>query len=700
MAAVKVETSPGKPSRLNYQQCIFVEIEFETATITEIYFLATIVIDIVSSKMGLSSDGSGESRGLSSVMGFALVFGMVIAGSMVIVSVGAVSLSESQSVVSMESAVTAMNDVDATISSIRGHSGSQASIKLPDDGEYVNSGWIQIEITDSSGTVQNQTGKITLGKYAYERDGQEVAYQGGGVWRGDGENFVMVSPPDFEYAGGPNPTLSFPITSLEGVNATGRSYSIAANRSNNISADTLPRGPIDPGNEVQITVHSKYADGWARYLNKRADGDVTKTGSKTVKLTLTSPKTPSVVSGPISSTGSVGMDPESGMDYYDSTVGPYSASQGDGGLPTAIARGSFDPRADGSGDTFNSHVLTTGKVDITGSGDLTFAGDLISSSDDDSKMRAAVTVNGDFSTEGSLELSSNKRKVFQGDFYVGDESGDNLDIGPGTVGVQGDLHVAGSITGQPSNLNVAGQVHVGGSSGSISKDSSSPDSPLDPGISSIQHNANLISQKNNELSNPTNDNTAESGDISAIENGGCSPCELEAGDYYVDEIDLTKNEKIILDTSDGPIQLFVNGPTDVKEANLTINGSNGAEIYSNGEVDIHKDSEVVTRNPRQSASSLTWYLPPSETFRIKASTFTGLVDAPNADLKMKSGSADPVIYGGMIGNFDSITKDAQFHFDNALRSGGGSGGSGSSGSGANEIDYLRVTNPTVEVQEE
>ena len=700
MAAVKVETSPGKPPRQNYQHCFFAEIEFEPATITEIHLLATIVNDIVRSEMGLPWNDSEKSRGLSSVMGFALVFGMVIAGSMVIVSVGAVSLSESQSVVSMESAVTAMNDVDATISSIRGHSGSQASIKLPDDGEYVNSGWIQIEITDSSGTVQNQTRKITLGKYTYERDGQEVAYQGGGVWRGDGENFVMVSPPDFEYAGGPNPTLSFPITSLEGVNATGRSYSIAANRSNNISADTLPRGPIEPGNEVQITVRSKYADGWARYLNKRADGDVTKTGSKTVKLTLTSPKTPSVVSGPISSTGSVGMDPESGMDYYDSTVGPYSASQGDGGLPTAIARGSFDPRADGSGDTFNSHVLTTGKVDITGSGDLTFAGDLISSSDDDSKMRAAVTVNGDFSTEGGLELSSNKRKVFQGDFYVGDESGDNLDIGPGTVEVQGDLHVAGSITGRPSNLNVAGQVHVGGSSGSISKDSSSPDSPLDPGISSIQHNANLISQKNNELSNPTNDNTAESGDISTIENGGCSPCELEAGDYYVDEIDLTKNEKIILDTSDGPIQLFVNGPTDVKEANLTINGSNGAEIYSNGEVDIHKDSEVVTRNPRQSAASLTWYLPPSETFRIKASTFTGLVDAPNADLKMKSGSADPVIYGGMIGNFDSITKDAQFHFDNALRSGGGSGGSGSSGSGANEIDYLRVTNPTVEVQEE
>jgi len=692
--AVKVETSPGKPSRQNYQHCFFADIEFETTTITEIHLLATIVYDIVRSEMGLPWNDSEKSRGLSSVMGFALVFGMVIAGSMVIVSVGAVSLSESQSVVSMESAVTAMNDVDATISSIRGHSGSQASIKLPDDGEYVNSGWIQIEITDSSGTVQNQTGKITLGKYAYERDGQEVAYQGGGVWRGDGENFVMVSPPDFEYAGGPNPTLSFPITSLEGTNAKGSSYTVSANRSNNLSAGAVPQAPVGPGHTVEMTIRSEYAGAWGAFLRENSDGDLTVIDDETVQLQLKSPKQPAAAKGavatsPISSNFRFSNHVD--IDYYDSRDGPYVSSEGNGDLPTTVIRGSYQPENHALED---SHYMIQGEAIIEKNNNPAseYKGDILVGGTGGSTVRGKVEIEGEFHTQGDLFVEGAGRTiVFHDNVYVG---GDITQMK--NVEVKGDIHVQGEIQNPTNKVTIQGDVQVGGSS-AISKDGSSPTAPTDPNIGSITTSDNLIAQQEMALST-NNDNADESSDIQDIENGNCNPCRLESGEYLLSEIDMWGGNKLILDTSGGPIDIVVDGKTRLRDAELSVTGPNQAEIYSDGSVDIRKDSKVMTSGPLQDSTLLTWHAPSDESVTLRASKFTGLFDAPGADFTLEASGPDSLeVYGAIIGKLSSVPNHGEIHFDQALRASGGT--SGTSGSSGNEIDFLRISNPTVDVRE-
>ncbi|MFC7194689.1 hypothetical protein ACFQL4_08535 [Halosimplex aquaticum] len=52
---------------------------------------------------------------------------------------------------------------------------------------------------DETKTLTN----VTLGAVRYENGDHDIAYQGGGVWKGTEAGTTMLSPPEFHFRGRP-----------------------------------------------------------------------------------------------------------------------------------------------------------------------------------------------------------------------------------------------------------------------------------------------------------------------------------------------------------------------------------------------------------------------------------------------------------------------------------------------------------------
>jgi hypothetical protein len=130
----------------------------------------------------------------------------------------------------------------------------------------------------STETIVNST----FGSVYYENGDTRIAYQGGGVWRGAGNESRMLSPPEFHYRGS---TLTFPIISVNGSGGAAgrtsagiaverRSTRVFPNASKPDYGNASYQNPIDTGN-VTVTVHSDHYVAWANYFEDRTSGAVT-----------------------------------------------------------------------------------------------------------------------------------------------------------------------------------------------------------------------------------------------------------------------------------------------------------------------------------------------------------------------------------------------------------------------------------------
>ncbi|RQG89841.1 hypothetical protein EA462_07430 [Natrarchaeobius halalkaliphilus] len=133
--------------------------------------------------------------------------------------------------------------------------------------------------TDTGELIGNET--FSLGEITYATDGETIAYQGGGVWKHDGDHTTMVSPPEFHYRYG---TLTLPIINVTGdgqrtgktdivAQRTSETERIFPNSSRTYDDGTVYQNPIENGT-VEVTVHSEYYLGWERYFQDRTQGNV------------------------------------------------------------------------------------------------------------------------------------------------------------------------------------------------------------------------------------------------------------------------------------------------------------------------------------------------------------------------------------------------------------------------------------------
>jgi len=171
------------------------------------------------------------SRAQSETIGYVLMIALVIAGAGLVVAIGGAGVSDTQSNNQFERAENSMTLFDSRAAMVALGDAESQTVTLGQDSGTVSvvddSGWMRVTHSNYTGEDDSHNEVIyneTLGKVVYETEDQEMAYQGGGVWKisSSGEA-QMVSPPEFHYRGA---TLTLPSIRVNGNGSSTGSVSL------------------------------------------------------------------------------------------------------------------------------------------------------------------------------------------------------------------------------------------------------------------------------------------------------------------------------------------------------------------------------------------------------------------------------------------------------------------------------------------
>lgn len=702
-------------------------------------------------------------RGQSEVLGVVLLVGIVLTVSTTVVLAGGAVLEQSQTRASVDSASTSMAEFDREVQQLGTGPGprSQATIEgLSDEGDLrlQEEGYMLVEI-DKGGT--ETTINRTLGKLVYERDGHEVAYQGGGVWRKAefSDESAMVSPPEFDYRHQEEETatLTLPIVSVSG-SVTGDSVTLANDGGAAPPPPAATGAPrLGAGDDVTVTVQSDYYRAWAEFLRENTQGGVVIDQSdKTVTVTFHGYHNPedSLEGVGAFSTGSVTEWANgASIDSYDSSENPYARSQSssaiynvddnlqlknspsihgdvqvreklsingdphvhgavisDGepgnakhdwinGSGTPIIEGTFSTQDDlvvdqGHEAQLNGDVIVGGSIEefdpgVVG-GDIHAHDDVTIVSTDGVELQGDIIAAGDVRIDGNTDFTGSDQEII---------AGGNVVIENGAIGRHDDVDIKarGDVTVENGNHGVD-EVTYGGSTdfgASVSPDPHHASSPISLGRLEDPYEVRI------DLPGPVTDEIEATGDrigdssgptVSDVESGDCDPCTLGSGEYHLDSVNLGDGDSLEFDTSSGNITVYVENEVYVK-GEISVDGSGSVRMYVNGhtgtrdvtfegdeaEVIVYEDGDG---HDDEDAGQFRIYTRPAAHVAIGAGgspEFTGVIygpgpsDGEGTDLYIDNQAE---IYGGLVGNLDQFSNDAEIHFDQSLATGRGGGGPG------------------------
>lgn len=162
------------------------------------------------------SSGGPTERGVSTVVGVALLIGMVVTGALLVFFLGSSLLTDIQQQGQIEVAEQSFRESASQIDELRSGDTERAVLALPErDGELNVSRETVVRVT-ANRNRSCTTGPVTVGTLVYENEaGEQVGYELGGVWRSyDNGGSSMVSAPAVEYRDG---RLSLSLSDFEGL---------------------------------------------------------------------------------------------------------------------------------------------------------------------------------------------------------------------------------------------------------------------------------------------------------------------------------------------------------------------------------------------------------------------------------------------------------------------------------------------------
>lgn len=233
---------------------------------------------------------SADRRGVTPVVGFVLLMGLVAVVVLGVFLVGTSLTGATQQTVEDRQASNSMSelateidrlatgDVDTGTFHIDGSDGSVTDVDPA-------AGRIQLAI-EANGT-RTQLYDEPIGSIQYQSDGTTMAYQAGGIWRSGEGSPVLVEPPRFDYRSSPSPTLTLPVISVQGDGSASGEFDgslSVANRS-----DVFPAMEFDnpvSADRVVIDVQSEYCSAWGSYVDGQTDGSVVEGCSETINTSV------------------------------------------------------------------------------------------------------------------------------------------------------------------------------------------------------------------------------------------------------------------------------------------------------------------------------------------------------------------------------------------------------------------------------
>jgi len=315
-------------------------------------------------------------RGQSAPLGLALVFAVMIISTTAVVALGADAITSTQTQLDVERTEKSLTELNSKTALVALGQTDVQQVSLPassSSGYRIDedAGWMNVSYQNTTSGNRTTVFNESMGEVAYHgSDETRLAYQGGGVWRSNGDGTsVMVSPPEFHYR---DATLTLPLVTVSGSGAISDGASISHNRTTSHFPNSTRNGnftnPLEQ-KRVNITVQSEYYRAWGRYFEERTDGEVTfHHSSDKVSIVLKVPAGPRKVRNAVAATSGSGSIKMSGNGAFTDS---YSSGDGDGYTASEAGNG----------------------------GNLSTAGDVI--------ITGKATLNGNITSGGRVEFSSN-----------------------------------------------------------------------------------------------------------------------------------------------------------------------------------------------------------------------------------------------------------------------------------------------------
>jgi len=563
------------------------------------------------------------SRGQSSVIGLVLVFGLVLAGTVTVVVLGAGAIDDTQREVGQERTEKAMTQFDSKVALVALGSTDVQQVSFGQDrrNNYdveEGTGWLRVTIVNQTDGTTETLLNESLGAVTTQNGDTTLAYQGGGVWRTAGGNTsVMVSPPEFHFRGG---TLTLPVVNVTGAERLGDRVSIS-NRETVTKYPNASAGDINPlsNHQVQLTVKSDYYQAWGSYFEERTDGDVEYDHNRQIaNLTLVSPVTQRKLDAAVTSLAASGSFKISGS--------------------------AGDACAGGSGNLYANSYNSSGTSDDYCAQD----------------SGGATGANGNITYGESIDISSGSGSS---DIKGSLRSGGNVTVGPGggQPFVDGNIFYTDSCNPSDSDCNSK-------SSGNVEQ--------ISGGLTAARP---LTYQINSTADRIRSSNDNGPADISSdrLDFGASGSVTLSSGEYYLERIDFTGGNTLNIDTSGGDVTIVVRDYIAVGANQISVSGDNATKIYVRGEASTGgdmlsiPDGEISVAN--DDSPELRVYGPPDFNVTLgdpgggSEAYFTGVIYAPPGP----SGTGELVInkghlIGGAVIGDTEIATQGTIHYDEAL----------------------------------
>jgi hypothetical protein len=233
----------------------------------------------------------GVGRAEASVLGVVLLLGVTIAGASGVMLYGSEAFESSIQDAEVSNVENKMSHLSSKSSLVAlGDSSSQQFTlgRMSEGSTTVDESAGEITLVHEESGKTNPIGTWQLGAVVYTNGENEVAYQGGGVWRKRGDSSWMASPPEYHYRGS---TLTFPIVRITGSGSTaGQTNGEIRQIESGTPVEDFPSNPLTSG-KIVVKIQSDYCQGWYNFLSQRAEGTTYECdASNTVVSELTVPQ--------------------------------------------------------------------------------------------------------------------------------------------------------------------------------------------------------------------------------------------------------------------------------------------------------------------------------------------------------------------------------------------------------------------------
>jgi len=217
-------------------------------------------------------------RALSPVLGLLLLVGITAIASVSIFVAGATLTDSVQSGAEEEQIERSMTEFAATADAIaigESDQGSYAIEGISEGSQIIDTDAGHIELWIENGTDTETILDDDLGEMRYETDqGTVFSYQGGGVWRSDGDgNSRMVRAPSFHYRNDNDPTVTFRHVQVNEPTGAPTSGTITSSTEVDRYPTADDSNPVDQGT-VYGEIESEYCTGWEQFFRDRTDSAV------------------------------------------------------------------------------------------------------------------------------------------------------------------------------------------------------------------------------------------------------------------------------------------------------------------------------------------------------------------------------------------------------------------------------------------